>query len=104
GSIDAVAEHVVRLHQLVNFTRSLVDHRAFAIAVEPADGELVGITVGAMDLNSITGRAFGSNRREPYLPRPSRFSSGTSTSCIVKYPVLPARMPISPSSDRSRIP
>ena len=63
--IDAVAEQVVGLHDLVNLARAFVDHRALAVAVEAADRILVGIAVGAVNLHGVAGRALGRDGREP---------------------------------------
>src|SRR5438093_10480967 len=37
GTIGAIAEQVVGLHDLVNLARAFVDDRAFAVAEEPPD-------------------------------------------------------------------
>src|SRR5579871_4399753 len=55
-AIVAVAEQVVGLHDRVNLTRALVDDRAFAVAVETADGILVRVAVGAVDLDGVARR------------------------------------------------
>src|SRR5262245_20862541 len=57
-AIDAVAEKIVSLHELVNFPRAFVNHRTLAVAIEPPDGILVGVAVGAVDLHRIAGGAF----------------------------------------------
>src|SRR5262245_32468910 len=64
-TVDAVAEEIVGLHDFVNFACAFVNDRAFAIAIETADRVLVGITVGAMDLNGVAGGALGRHRGKP---------------------------------------
>src|SRR5262245_61588576 len=55
--IGPVAEEIVCLHDLVDFARAFVNHRALAIPEEPADRILVGVAVCAVDLHGITGCA-----------------------------------------------
>src|SRR5829696_8520995 len=50
------AENVIRLHQGMYLARAFVDHRAFAVAIEPSDRVLVGISVGTVHLHGIAGR------------------------------------------------
>src|SRR4029079_130455 len=57
GLVLPVAERVVRLHQLVDLARALVDHRGLAVPVEPAHRVLVGVPVAAVDLDRVAGRA-----------------------------------------------
>src|ERR1044071_1674093 len=65
-TIRPIAKQVVGLHQLVNLTCPFVDHCTLAIAVEPADGVLVGVAVGAMDLHGVAGGALGGHGRKPF--------------------------------------
>src|SRR5262245_44574671 len=64
--IDAVAQHIVGLHQLVNLTGAFIDHRALAVAIEPAGRIFVRIAIGTMDLHAVAGRSLRSNGREPF--------------------------------------
>src|SRR5689334_18863251 len=59
------SEQIIRLHDLVNLARALVDHRALAVAIETADRILVRVAVRAMHLHRVTGGAFRGDGREP---------------------------------------
>src|SRR3954470_23108967 len=63
--ILAVAEDIIGLHDLVNLAGALVDDRSLAIAVEPSDGVLVRVPVGAVHLHGIAGRPLRCHRGEP---------------------------------------
>src|SRR6185436_15156148 len=65
GVVRPVAEQVVGLHQLVNFTRAFVNHRAFAVAIEAPDRVLVRVAVGAVNLHRVRCRALRCDGREP---------------------------------------
>src|SRR4029453_9796464 len=64
-SIGPQAQHVVRLHELVDFARALIDDRALAVAIEAAHRVLVGVAVGAVNLDGVTGGPFGGDGRDP---------------------------------------
>src|SRR3954464_5341062 len=64
-TVGTVAEKVIGLHDLVNFARALVDHRALAVAEESAHRVLVRISVRAVYLHRVAGGAFGRDGREP---------------------------------------
>src|SRR5258705_2108172 len=63
--VRPVAKQVIGLHQLVNFTRAFVNHRALAVAIDPPDRILVRIAVGAMNLHRVRCRPLGRDGREP---------------------------------------
>src|ERR1051325_10654434 len=76
GPVGPVAEKVVGLHQFVDFARPLVDHRALAVAIEAADGILVGVAVGAVNLPGVAGGALGGDGRDPLRqPRLARVAA-----------------------------
>src|SRR5471032_3126751 len=64
--IDAVAEQVVGLHQLVDFARALIDDRALAIAIEASDRILVRVAVRPVDLHGVAGGALRGDGGEPF--------------------------------------
>src|SRR5437763_12188717 len=64
-AIDAIPEHVVGLHQLVDLARTFVDHRAFAVAIEAAHRILVRVPIGAMNLHRVARRTFRGDGGEP---------------------------------------
>src|SRR4051812_15273458 len=64
-SIRAVAEEVVGLHEFVNLAGPFVDHRGLAVAEEPSDRVLVGVAVGAVDLDGVARRLLGGDGGEP---------------------------------------
>src|SRR5262245_30106249 len=61
----AVAEQIVRLHDLVDLAGAFVDDRALAVPEESADRVLVGVAVRAVDLHRITGGALRRHGGEP---------------------------------------
>src|SRR4029450_10599843 len=61
----AVPKCVVRLHQLVDLPRALVDHGRLAVAVEAAGRGLVGEPVAAVDLDRVARRPLAGRRGEP---------------------------------------
>src|SRR5918995_1783401 len=63
--VGTIAEHVVSLHQFVNFARALVDDGTFRVSIKAADGVLIGVSVGAVYLHRIRGRTFGCDGRKP---------------------------------------
>src|SRR6187200_1487857 len=65
-TIGSEPEDVVGLHHLVDLAGAFVDHRPLAVAVEPADGVLVGVAVGAVHLHGISGGALGCHGSEPF--------------------------------------
>src|SRR6266550_2101915 len=76
GPVGPVTEDVVGLHQFVDFTRPFVNHRTLAVAIEPSDGILVGVAVGAVNLHGVAGGALGGHGREPLRqPRLARVAA-----------------------------
>src|SRR5262245_1354499 len=69
--VRPVAEQVIGLHQFVNLTRAFVDHRTLAVAIKTPHRVLVRVSVRAVNLHGIGGRALGGDSREPF--RESRF-------------------------------
>src|SRR5215208_6774088 len=64
--ICAVAEQVIRLHDLVNLACAFVDNRALAITIEAAHRVLVRVAVRTVNLHGVTGGALRRHRREPF--------------------------------------
>src|SRR4030095_10639656 len=60
-SVRSIAEQVISLHDLVNLAGALVDDGPLAVAIEPPDGILVRVAVGAMNLHRVTGGPFRSD-------------------------------------------
>src|SRR5687768_11152443 len=64
--VGTIAEHVVSLHQFVNFARALVDDGAFRVSIKASDGVLIGVSVGAVYLHRIRCGTFGCDGRKPF--------------------------------------
>src|SRR5579871_6607336 len=63
GLVDAVAEHVIGLHQRVNLTCTLVNHRSLAVAIVAAHGIFVRVAVRAVNLDRVARGALRRGRR-----------------------------------------
>src|SRR5262245_21255174 len=62
----AVAEQIVRLHDLVDLAGAFVDERALAVPEISSDRVLVGVAVRAVNLHRVARGALRRHAREPF--------------------------------------